>query len=94
MTNKTNNLENFQVIRDGEVDPYYQRKQRVEAIVGHTARLGQLLGASLGNFAVETFTPLKLELHDAQYGTNLRQEYFTHKQELATAALREEVGLY
>lgn len=93
MTNKTQTLENFQVIRDGELDPSFVRKQRVEAIVGHTARLGQVVVSKLGQYASEIVTPAYLEYKDAQLGTDLRGEYFARKRELATAALRGEVGL-
>lgn len=99
-TNMTNTQTTFQIYRDGEPDPEFIHNQRVQAMehmgtlaVKDVQRVGTVLLNKLGNITSEVFTPLVLDIHDAQHGSHLRDEWFERKHELATAAMRDEVGL-
>lgn len=58
---------------------------------------GLAFAVKLGNVAAEAakavVEPVLLDIHDHMHGSHLREEYFARKHELATAAMREEVGL-
>lgn len=94
------NLENFQVIRDGEPDKeWLLRQKRVEAVqtvrtIGHgTLELLAAATAPIASKMAEVALNVEMDMHDYKHGTHVRQEYFQHKRELATAALRGEIGL-
>jgi hypothetical protein len=85
---------------DGELQTPTLNEQ-VLAIGNSAVTAFQAAGASLlhnlGNVAAEAakavVEPVLLDIHDHMHGSNLRQEYFARKHELATAAMRESVGL-
>jgi hypothetical protein len=101
MTNtQTNELPNFTIYDQGElVTPTLN--EQVLAIGNSAVTSFQAAGAvllhNLGNVAAEGLktvtTPVLLDIHDHMHGSHLRDEYFARKHELATAAMRESVGL-
>jgi len=86
-------LPNFTIYEQGELvtEPLVIKAAQVAGNVAVEAlsAISKPVGRVLGEMA----TSFQLDMHDAAHGTHLRQEYFQRKRELATAALREEVGL-
>jgi len=91
--NTNNQLENFSIYQDGELvqEPLVIK---VAAVAG-SAALEALRAVSkpVARVLGECATSVQLDVHDAMHGTTLRQEYYAKQRELATAALRDEVGL-
>lgn len=89
----TQTLENFSIYENGDLvqEPLTIQAVRVagnlavDALRATYKPVGRVLG--------EMATSFQLDMHDQLHGTHVRQEYFQRKKELATAALREEVGL-
>jgi hypothetical protein len=93
MTNKTQELPNFSIYENGDLVQAPLVERIGNAAVTHVQAATAVLGRKLGEYATELYMPAYLEAQDAKLGTSLRAEYFERKRELATAALREEVGL-
>lgn len=93
MTNKTQTLEHFSIYQDGELvqEPLAIKAAQVAGNLAMTAL--QAAGRSVVRTVGECATNVRLDAHDARYGTTLRKEYLEEKRALATAALRGEVGL-
>jgi hypothetical protein len=89
-------LPNFQVYVDGQLQGPTAADKALETAktVGHgTLELLSHLARPVASTIAEMALHVEMDLHDYQYGTHVRKDYLEQKKALATAALRDEVGL-
>ena len=89
-------LPNFQVYVDGQLQGPTAADKALETAktVGHgTLELLSAIARPVASTLAEMALHIEMDAHDYRYGTHVRQDYLEQKKQLATAAIRNEIGL-